>query len=102
MTGAINGPKPSVKTRGVLTEQVKASREGGCHQPGSTFADFKAGGNGTGDSIKVKLNCSSVEAVISDTDMPVSPLNPTLTYQVFGDLGFKAEGLQTVGKGRKK
>ena len=52
--GVIKGPKPSIKTRNVLMRQVETSREGGCPWPGSPF-DFKAGGNGTGDSIKVKF-----------------------------------------------
>lgn len=34
-----------------------------------------------------------MEAVISDSDMPVSPLNLNLVYQVLRDLTFEAEGL---------
>lgn len=34
-----------------------------------------------------------MEVVISDSDMPVSPLNLNLAYQVLRDLSSKAEGL---------
>lgn len=34
-----------------------------------------------------------MQAVISDSDMPVSPLNLNLAYQVLRDLTFRAEGL---------
>lgn len=43
--------------------------------------------------IKVKFELFFSEAVISDSDMPVSPLNLNLTYQVLRDLTSKAEGL---------